>query len=420
MQPQQIEQLIADRGYRYAFPPEIEATYRGYRLHFRKRLARALLIPTLVCYNIFLIVDFLLLPQTFWISAALHVFVVSPIVALSLLGLHDGPHATLRSFCVALGPLAMIVQVMAVYALNGTPAAAHYQYLAIFVLIYMNLLFRLEYDEAVIASSFAATIYVGTLIATEASLPVLAIGIMAVGAACYMSLSGNRQMQRDARHGFLRRMQDKFRIEQAQTAAERDALTGLFNRRRLTRVFDDLAGRPSGVQTAALMIDVDHFKRFNDENGHLSGDLCLKRIATLLLTLVRSDEDLVVRFGGEEFLVLMTRTGHLDALRIAERIRGEVEALGILHADGETCVTVSIGVTAGTLGSDIEDDLIAGADAALYDAKQAGRNRVWPRPLAATRKALAKGLEGNEGEGVRNTVENLQPFGDEMADVAVV
>ena len=419
MQLDQVDQLILDRGYRLAFPESVEAAYHAHRLRFRQRLSNAVIGPSLVCYNVFLVVDYLLLPETFWLSVAIHLFVVSPIILLSSVCMQsDCDHRT-QDLCTALGPVAMICQVMVIYALNDNEAAQHYQYLAIFILIYMNLSFRLEYDHAIIASAFVLAVYNGTLLASGTPLPVLIIGMMASGAACYLSLSGNRQMQRDARHGFLRHMQDKLRIEEARTEAERDALTGLFNRRRLEAVFARLATQTPKRPAAVLMIDVDHFKQFNDQNGHLAGDLCLRRIAELLPSLIRKEDDLVVRFGGEEFLVLLPATTAEDASRIAERIRAEVEALGILHADGGMRVTVSIGVTVDEITAGSPSGLIAGADAALYAAKQAGRNRVWPTPLTVP-KDLPESLEGDEREGIGHSLQDLQPFGDEVADVALV
>ena len=420
MQLDHVDRLISERGYRFAFPQSVETAYHAYRSRFRRRLSVAMLAPTLICYNVFLVVDYVLLPQTFWLSVALHVFVVSPIILLSALCMQADCDPHTQDVCTALGPLAMIGQIMVIYALSASEAAQHYHYLAIFVLIYMNLLFRMEYGHAAAASAFALSVYIGTLLVAGAPLPVLVIGLMASGAACYLSLSGNRQMQRDARHGFLRHMQDKLRIEEARTEASRDALTGLFNRRRLDAAFAEMAAESPELPVAVLMIDVDHFKQFNDQNGHLAGDLCLRAIADLLLCLVRKDRDLVVRFGGEEFLVLLPSTSPDDALRVAERIRVEIEALGIRHADGKTVVTVSIGAIVDDMRAGSPETLIAGADAALYAAKQAGRNRVWPPPLPYPAEDLSESLEGDEGEGVGHALENLQPLGDEVADVAVV
>ena len=420
MQLDQVDRLIFERGYRFAFPEDVEAAYNAYRMRFRRRLSTAMLGPTLVCYNVFLVVDYQLLPETFWLSVMLHFLVVSPIIVLSSIRIQTDCDLLTQDVCTALGPLAMIGQVMAIYAMSTSESAQHYQYLAIFVLIYMNLLFRMEYRHAIVASACAVTVYVGTLLVAGEPLPVLVIGVMASGAACYLSLSGNRQMQRDARHGFLRRMQDKLRIEEAKTEASRDALTGLFNRRRLEAVFAELATVSPELPVAVLMIDVDHFKQFNDQNGHLAGDLCLRAIADLLVGVARKDRDLVVRFGGEEFLVLLPATLADDALRIAERIRSEIEALGIRHADGKTGVTVSIGAMVDDMSAGSPKTLIAGADAALYAAKQAGRNRVWPPPLPYPAEDLSESLEGDESKGVGHALEHLQPLRDEVADVAVV
>ncbi|MBO0663574.1 diguanylate cyclase [Jiella sp. MQZ9-1] len=374
----EVEQLISGRAYRGPFPPEIEAAYDAYRLRYRRRLIQALIVPSLVCYNVFLVVDYVLLPATFWLSVAIHLLFVSPIIVVSSLGLRDRWSLRKRDLCVALGPLAICAQIMVIYTLNTGSAAQHYQYLAILVLMYMNLLFRIEYDQAIIASAVALLIYVSALLIARAPVPVLVVGIMAVAATAYLSLSCNLQMQRDARHGFLRRLQEQLRFESAQTAAERDALTGLYNRRRLDTAFARICNAETDEFAAILMIDVDHFKRFNDENGHLTGDQCLRRVARVLLDAVRSKDDLVIRFGGEEFLILLPATSLAEALMIAERIRCEVEQLTILHADGATRVTVSIGAMASRLRPGMQDSLIADADRALYEAKQAGRNRVWP------------------------------------------
>ncbi|MCE7027640.1 GGDEF domain-containing protein [Jiella avicenniae] len=420
MQLDHVDRLILERGYRLAFPQSVETTYHAYRSRFRRRLSTAMLGPTLVCYNVFLVVDYVLLPETFRLSVALHFLLVSPIIILSSLCMQSDCDPRTQDVCTALGPLAMIGQIMVIYSYSASEAAQHYHYLAIFVLIYMNLLFRMEYWHAIVASAFALMVYVGTLIVAGAPLPVLVIGMMASAAAAYLSLSGNRQIQRDARHGFLRRMQDKLRIEEAKTEASRDALTGLFNRRRLEAVFAELALGSSSSTIAILMIDVDHFKQFNDQNGHLAGDLCLREIADLLVRLTRRDRDLVVRFGGEEFLVLLRSTSPDDALRIAERIRMEIEGLGMRHADGETAITVSIGAMVDDVRTVSPETLIAAADAALYAAKQAGRNRVWPPPPPDPAGDLSESLEGNEREGVGHPLQNLKPFRNEVADVAIV
>jgi diguanylate cyclase (GGDEF)-like protein len=129
-----------------------------------------------------------------------------------------------------------------------------------------------------------------------------------------------------------------------------------------------------------LMIDVDHFKLFNDVAGHLEGDRCLTTVARTIGGQVRHGADLAARFGGEEFVVLMPGTGHDEARRFAERGRTAIAALRVFHPGrvGRGFVSVSIGVATvrpADPGS-TSATLLTTADAAMYAAKAAGRDRV--------------------------------------------
>jgi diguanylate cyclase (GGDEF)-like protein len=134
-----------------------------------------------------------------------------------------------------------------------------------------------------------------------------------------------------------------------------------------------------------IMIDLDHFKALNDSFGHQRGDECLIRIATELRSHVRRSGDLIARFGGEEFVVLLPQTGIHEAMYQAERIRHAVELLGIQHPTSKSgVVTASFGVAAAT--PDVCPDaytLLRAADQALYAAKRAGRNCVTCTPQRA-------------------------------------
>ena len=130
------------------------------------------------------------------------------------------------------------------------------------------------------------------------------------------------------------------------------------------------------VQASMLMIDIDHFKAINDRHGHLSGDEVLKAMAATVQTCLRK-EDLLMRYGGEEFCVLLPATGSDGALVLAERIRADVARQPVRVKDDDISITISIGVA--TLGQAAGPDLgvlFAGSDKALYAAKNAGRNRV--------------------------------------------
>lgn len=161
-----------------------------------------------------------------------------------------------------------------------------------------------------------------------------------------------------------------------------DPLTGLANRRKFLERFKLEVERQQrhGQPLSLLVLDVDHFKQVNDQFGHLTGDMCLKCVADLLILQVRKI-DQVARFGGEEFLVLLPETGSAGALVAAEKLRAAIENLNIpIESRFEPVnITVSLGVS--TMAADHPlsfDDLMEQADQGLYAAKNAGRNRVGP------------------------------------------
>jgi diguanylate cyclase (GGDEF)-like protein len=170
-------------------------------------------------------------------------------------------------------------------------------------------------------------------------------------------------------------------------AASHDPLTGLFNRRYLADKLPEELGRAHRYRypVSVLLLDLDHFKRINDRYGHHGGDDCLRALARVLGTRVHRFGDFTVRYGGEEFVVVLPETGLEGALEVAEEIRRQVEAL---RAENLPCpMTVSIGAaTAASAETLSADELLARADKGLYLAKEQGRNRVaWlaPPPVAA-------------------------------------
>ena len=164
-------------------------------------------------------------------------------------------------------------------------------------------------------------------------------------------------------------------IRAIRESAIRDYLTGLYNRRYLYEAGEALQAQASRARTslAAVMLDIDHFKRVNDTYGHLAGDRVLKEIAGVLAKGLRRS-DLVGRYGGEEFCILLPGIEHGALLAKLEALRGTVAATPIAHGVEHLSVSISLGATlepAETLQA-----LIDRADAALYQAKKRGRNRV--------------------------------------------
>jgi len=167
----------------------------------------------------------------------------------------------------------------------------------------------------------------------------------------------------------MRNITERKLIEEKLLAmAHRDGLTGLWNR----RAFDEALGREwkramrDGSGISLLLLDIDHFKAFNDRYGHPVGDDCLRSVASAVNGVVRSC-DVAARYGGEEIALILPGTSGEDAVEVAERIRYAIEKSGV--------VTASIGV-ATAAAQESPEDLLHAADAAMYKAKAAGRNRV--------------------------------------------
>lgn len=173
----------------------------------------------------------------------------------------------------------------------------------------------------------------------------------------------------------------KQRTELLERLAMLDGLTGIPNRRRFDTMLDTEWRRALRDQGALslLMMDVDHFKAYNDHYGHGAGDECLRRVARALRDALMRPADFLARYGGEEFAVVLPACDRAGTQQVAENLRAVVAALAIPHAYSGTAdrVTMSIGCATQTPGQDERPGiLIETADHALYQAKQAGRNRV--------------------------------------------
>lgn len=161
-----------------------------------------------------------------------------------------------------------------------------------------------------------------------------------------------------------------------------DALTQIPNRRRFDEYLSQEWSRHIRMQQpiSLLICDVDHFKRYNDSQGHQAGDDCLRTVAKAINRCFRSG-DLVARYGGEEFALVLPQTGRAGALEVVERVRSSVAAAAIPHVASPTCdrVTISIGVATKTPAPNGPSDaraLIEEADRHLYLAKRRGRNQA--------------------------------------------
>ncbi|PTR13485.1 diguanylate cyclase (GGDEF)-like protein [Nitrosospira sp. Nsp2] len=166
--------------------------------------------------------------------------------------------------------------------------------------------------------------------------------------------------------------------EVLKTLSITDSLTGLYNRSKLDSILTDQLARfkRSHRPFTLLMLDIDHFKTLNDTYGHIAGDEILAAVARILLQSIRSI-DYAARYGGDEFIIILTETSAELATNTAERVRSQVEALYPTVKGTEIALTVSIGIVEPRLEDMTPTEVFASADYALYEAKRAGRNRAY-------------------------------------------
>ncbi|MDK9694986.1 MAG: GGDEF domain-containing protein, partial [Siculibacillus sp.] len=321
-------------------------------------------------------------------SAFVHLAVMVPLgFGVALVAAHVGT-PWLREGTSAALTVVSVATILWVYLISETPSAAHYHYFAALPILYGNVVQRPHFPYAAGASGIAVVMHWSAM--ATGGLPVevaIAAGIEFLTVAA-VTLVAVFLIESELRRAYLRSLRGEINTDRLSHSNDElrqlshlDTLTGIANRRWLEAHLDEMADRSAraAVPLAVLMVDVDHFKGFNDHYGHPEGDRCLKMVAAVARDQVRRKDDLIGRFGGEEFLVILPGTDLLDATKVAERIRHAIESMRLPHARSDVAdtVTVSIGVAAGRVSDGIStEELVRAADNALYEAKRLGRNRI--------------------------------------------
>jgi diguanylate cyclase (GGDEF)-like protein len=372
-----------------AFPAALERQFEQDTQERRcARLGVGILVSAIL-YNFFLIADWLLVPDVLRIATFLHLGLVTPWMLFAAWSMTKRPAPFVRECMAASVPLFIILQIDYGFASTTSESAAHYQYVVIPTLLYANVsLHRLPFRLARVVTAAVVICHAAVVLsANYISNPVAVMILVQLVICAYITLVANYTMERDLRRAYLFSLRDRLRHSMADAASKRDSLTGLANRHHLDmelqRLWADDAEPPAMV--SMIMMDIDYFKRLNDRYGHGAGDLCLKRLASILTAELGAAAEGAVRYGGEEFLVLLPEMQLVDAMRIAERVRRSVEAATIPNEGPgiSGIVTASFGVASASVEEFTAAELIAVADTALYAAKRKGRNQVWP-PLAVS------------------------------------
>jgi len=272
---------------------------------------------------------------------------------------------------------AVIVTGMSVMVMSGLAAAGgqpQFQMGDVLVVVYATLFLGLLFRPVMIVA-FALTVgfvVIGMYLGVSTDHLIFASSV--VFATTLMSVLSALRMERLLRANFIenRLLND---------IAERDGLTGLYNR----RMFDSLTNRlwlqaqRDQQPLQIILVDIDHFKAYNDLYGHQAGDNCIRRVASIIARATKRPFDFCARYGGEEFALVLYAPSGTDPTALPERIRRETMALDIPHAHAETAEMLTISIGSATALPDTKRSLaglIQTADEALYRAKQLGRNRV--------------------------------------------
>ena len=388
-----VEALMGKKGRRtIAFPAALERLFEEDTQERRCTRLKIGILVSAVLYNFFLIGDWLLVPDVLRVATLLHLGLVTPWMLFAAWAMTKRPRPFVRECLAASVPLFIILQIDYGFASTMSENAAHYQYVIIPTLLYANVsLHRLAFPFARAVTAAGVICHAAVVLsANYIASPVAAMILVQIAICAYITLVANYTMERDLRRAYLFSLRDRLRHLQADTASKRDALTGLANRHHLDIELGRLWGADGKPPTtvSVIMMDIDHFKRLNDRYGHGAGDLCLKRMASILTAELGAASEGAVRYGGEEFLVVLPEMQLVDAMRIAERIRRSVEMATIPNEGPGLLgiVTASFGVASASVDELTAAELIAVADTALYAAKRKGRNQVWP-PLAVPRDA---------------------------------
>jgi diguanylate cyclase (GGDEF)-like protein len=376
----ELDEALADRRMR-ALPAWLEERFQDETAEDQIRaLYRAALAAALV-YNVQLVAEWSLTRDAFALSAALHFGFVSPALLLIAAFARSATTPLRRDFMGVAIPMLMAIQVAVTYFASVSPGAPYYLNQFAIIAILCNASLPISARACLWTTALCLA-----LLAAVARIPhgapggVYVGGLIPVALCALITLPSAFQRNRLARRAYLVDLRQRLRMAEVGQEARHDPLTGLANRRRLEETAAKLWANESAHVSpiSVVLYDVDRFKAFNDLYGHQAGDDCLRRVAACALTEVGAEDDVAGRYGGEEFILLLPRTPLDEARRVAERLRAAVAALRITHAGGEELgvVTASFGVACAESSQRSFADLTAEADAALYRAKRAGRNRV--------------------------------------------
>ena len=383
-------------GARLCFEPALERKYEISTAAQRARLLRFWLLFGLTLRIIGVASEVAIGGEVLTYGLILRFGVLLPVVLVSLVLLSPRFPRIVQALAATTAPFLCVVGLAVIGTVVAPPNEAKYFYLAGINIIAINIVMPLRFQHAVAFTFASVAAYVFVALSGWGGLEFRTVSdtVFMFSFAGIASLAVTYRNDLADRRAFLAK--EKIRLQAAALEAANeelkrllttDALTSVYNRRYLDESLKTHGEKAVADKThlGVVMVDVDHFKAYNDMLGHRAGDQCLREVARVIEANVREGTDIVTRYGGEEFAVLAPGLSPEGTEALAERIRAAIEARAIPHPRmRDAKVTVSAGTSAMIPhGVGVLESLFEAADSALYRSKNLGRNRVTSANVSA-------------------------------------
>ncbi|MFV5491310.1 GGDEF domain-containing protein [Acinetobacter sp. ASP199] len=371
---QVLEDALVDRHAH--IPVQFQSHFYDYLYRHNCHSLRQIHLLAQLVFLLYFFADIFIIPDLMMVSGFTRVTLVLAVWIVCELLFQYSQDIRLLDLILPIGTT-LCAGVWILFLLSSTsPHVANYLYAASIFILITNLCIKVQFKVALYCSVLISLL---VLIAMTQlmTLSEAFIFIVVFSPVLLFSLYFNWNNILHTRRAFIRTLLDEWNYHMVRNLAHTDELTQLYNRRHFVHLAENyIHDWPRYSSTCLLMFDVDHFKQINDNYGHDVGDRVLQLIADTARKEMRHS-DVLARFGGEEFIILLSDTQLQDALVIAERIRNSIQQQ-YLYAQPKLVLkfTVSIGIAELESPTQDLDDLIKKADVALYAAKKSGRNRT--------------------------------------------
>ncbi len=374
----EVEQMIASGVGGLRFGQDLERRYEADTHQQRVQFITAVGVAGALVYNLYLISDWLMLRDVFFYAALSRLCLITPMFIVMLLLAPRIKSRRVLETTAAIGTVIASLMPLIVMINSNSPYQLHYQLGMLLLMVYCTMIQQLPVRYATVAILCMLTIQLVTTYTAGFAdfLTWQANAVLFVSTAALL-LMASYFLERGSRLSYLFALRGRLLQAQLVEMARIDALTQLFNRRYQDEVITSFweRARDTPTNVAMILLDIDHFKSYNDSYGHPQGDTCLKLLCEVIRQKTRENDAVAFRFGGEEVLILMNADAR-QARKLTETLQASVAALKLPHPVlGEgALVTISLGVACAIAPDTSPESLISAADNALYAAKHAGRN----------------------------------------------